>query len=516
MTDEEQQDAPEEKKSPNTTRSIGMSKGHWYGSKYLWLSLVLIAACGGIAAWQLLATKTPKFNYLFGTIDRGDIVAQVQMTGTLAAVTTVAVGTQVSGTVAELYADYNSEVKKNQVLAKLDPALFQTQLDQAEASVKTSQAILNNDAAAIATTKANLEKAKVDMLNSTRKYKMIQALFDEGLETKDDMETAQATLDSSKASQAAVEFQVSAAQSAMKADQARLDQAEANLKNAQVNLDHCTILSPISGTVISRNVDKGQTVAASFSTPTMFTIGEDLTKMQVITNTDEADVGKLRPGMASTFTVDAYPNETFHGTIRQVRLAATTVQNVVTYNAVINVSNPDLRLKPGMTANVKITIEKVENALRLQNAAIRFRPDLPDTEMEAAFKRAGEEKFYSFYKNQENRKQGGAQARAQSESAGAGRGGNGSEANRVRQGGNGASSRVKRMPVWIMGEDTLIRPVVVKLGLTDGVLTEIVEGKLKEGDKIILSAEVSGNKPASPATTRAPGFGGPMGGRGMR
>jgi HlyD family secretion protein len=493
-----------------------MSKGRWYGSKYLWLSLILIAACGGFAAWQLLATKAQKINYLFGTVDRADIVAQVQMTGTLAAVTTVAVGTQVSGTVAELYADYNSEVKKNQVLAKLDPALFQTQLDQAEASVKTSQAILNNDTASIATARANLEKAKVDVLNSTRKYKMIKELFDQGLETKDDMDSAQATLDSSKATQTAVESQITAAQAGMKADQARLDQAEANLKNSQVNLDHCTILSPISGTVISRSVDKGQTVAASFSTPTMFTIGEDLTKMQVITNTDEADVGKLKPGMDATFTVDAYPNETFRGTIRQVRLAATTVQNVVTYNAVIAVSNPDLRLKPGMTANVKITIEKVENALRLQNAAIRFKPELSDTEMADAFKRAGEEKFYSFYKDQANRKQNGTQSRSQTESGGAGRGGNGSETNRGRQSGSGASNRGKRTPVWIMGEDKLLRPVVLKLGLTDGVLTEIVEGKLKEGDKIILSAEVSGNKPASPATTRPPGFGGPMGGRGMR
>jgi HlyD family secretion protein len=490
-----------------------MSKGRWYGSKYLWLGLILIAACGGFAAWQLYATKTQKINYLFWTIERGDIVSQVQMTGTLAAVTTVAVGTQVSGTVAELYADYNSEVRKNQVLAKLDPALFQTQLDQAEASVKTSQAILNNDAAAIATAKANLEKSKVDVLNSARKYKMIKELFDEGLETKDDMDSAQATLDSSKASQTAVESQITAAQAALKADQARLDQALANLKNAQVNLDHCTILSPISGTVISRSVDKGQTVAASFSTPTMFTIGEDLTQMQVITNTDEADVGKLKPGMDATFTVDAYTGETFRGTIRQVRLASTTVQNVVTYNAVISVSNPDLRLKPGMTANVKITIEKVENVLKLQNAAIRFRPELSDTEMADAFKRAGEDKFYSFYRN---RSQSGTQTRTQAESSGANRNGNTSNADRSRQSSTGTSNRGKRTPVWAVGEDKLLRPVVLKLGLTDGVQTQIVEGNLKEGDKIILSAEISGNKPASPATTRAPGFGGPMGGRGMR
>jgi HlyD family secretion protein len=500
-----------------------MAKGRWYSSKYLWLGFILVAGICSFAAWQFWATKAEKPNYIFGTVDRGDIVTQVQMTGTLAAVTTVAVGTQVSGIVSEMYADYNSEVKKGQVLAKLDPALFQTQLDQAEASVKTSEAILNNDAASIATAKANLQKAKVDVLNSNRKYKMIKELFDEGLETKDDMDSAQATLDSSAAAQTAVESQLMATQAALKADQARLDQAQANLKNAQVNLDHCIIESPISGTVISRSVDKGQTVAASFSTPTMFTIGEDLTKMQVITNTDEADVGKLKAGMEASFTVDAYTGETFRGTIRQVRLAATTVQNVVTYNAVIDVSNPDLRLKPGMTANVKIVIEKVESVLRVSNAAIRFRPDLSDVEMANAFTRAGEDKFYGFYKNQASRSQSGSSSGNQSVRTGntaqgfaaSGRSGNGNAVNRNGQNGNAETHKGRRAPVWIVGEDKLIRPVVLRLGLTDGVQTEIVEGKFKEGDKVILSVEVSGSRSASPATTRAPGFGGPMG-RGMR
>ncbi|HTY61920.1 MAG TPA: efflux RND transporter periplasmic adaptor subunit [Acidobacteriota bacterium] len=496
-----------------------MSKPRWYRSKYLWLFIIVLIGCGVFAAQQFLASKTDKTSYIFGAVDRGSIVMQVQMTGTLAAVTTVAVGTQVSGTVSQLYADFNSEVKKNQVLAKLDPALFQTQLDQASASVKTSEAILNNDAATIATTKANIEKAKVDVLNSTRKYKMIKELFDEGLETKDDMDSAQATLDSSKASLEAVQSQLTAAQAALKADQARLDQAQANFKNAEVNLEHTIITSPISGTVISRNVDLGQTVAASFSTPTMFTIGEDLTKMQVITNTDEADVGKLKAGMDATFTVDAYTGETFHGKIRQVRLAATTVQNVVTYNAVIDVPNPDMRLKPGMTANVKIEIERADNILRVPNAAIRFKPTLSDTEMAKAFQRAGEDRFYSFYKNQGSQGQGGNQARSQSARAGGtatgSRGSGEGQTARSGQSSSGVSYRGRRTPVWIMGEDKLLRPVVLRLGLTDGVQTQIVDGKLKEGDKIILSAEVAGST-ASSTTTRAPGFGGMMGGRGAR
>jgi len=493
-----------------------MPKRNWYSSKYLWLILILVTGSGGFGAGKLFTPKTDKTGYIFGTVDRGNIITQVEMTGSLAAVTTVAVGTQVSGTVADLYADFNSVVKKGQVLAKLDPALFQTQLDQAEASVKTCEAVLNNDVASIATMKANIEKSRVDVLNNTRKYKMTKELYDEGLETQDDLDSTQAAMDSSKAALAAAQSQLEAAQSALKADQARLDQARANVKNAQVNLDHTIIASPISGTVISRNVDRGQTVAASFSTPTMFTIGEDLTKMQVITNTDEADVGKLKAGMEAIFTVDAYPGESFHGTIRQVRLAATTVQNVVTYNAVIDVPNPDLRLKPGMTANVKIVIDKAENVLRVSNAAVRFRPALSDAEMAEAFKRAGEERFYSFYRNRGQGETPGAFPRMQVGGMamgfnGGNRGGNANGMNRGGQGNAGAASRGRRVPIWIMGEDKLLRPVVVKLGLTDGVQTEIAEGKLKEGDKIILSAEVTGNRSTSSAT-RAPGFGGPMGG----
>jgi HlyD family secretion protein len=511
-----------------------MAKGRWYSSKYLWLIIIIVIGSGGFGTWQYLTAKTDKVSYIFGTVDRGSIVTQVQMTGTLAAVTTVAVGTQVSGTVSELFADYNSEVKKDQILAKLDPALMQTQLDQADASVKTCEAILNNDNAGIATTNANLQSAKVTVRNSKRKYDIMKGLFDEGLETQDDMDTAKATYDSAVASQTAVESQLVAAQAGLKADQARLIQAQANLKNAQVNLDHCIITSPISGTVISRAVDKGQTVAASFSTPTMFTIGEDLTKMQVITNTDEADVGKIKPGMDATFTVDAYNGETFHGSISQVRLAATTVQNVVTYNAVINVPNLDLRLKPGMTANIKIVIEKVDNVLRLPNSALRFRPDLPDTEMEAAFKRAGEDRFYAFYRNRGQNGNGTQAAGNQpaggppagmamgfaggAGAAGGNRGGNanGNAMNRNGQAPSAASNRGRRTPVWIMGEDKLIRPAVVRLGLSDGVQTEISEGNLKEGDKLILSAEIAGSRSnTSPAQNRAPGFGGPMGG-GMR
>jgi HlyD family secretion protein len=246
----------------------------------------------------------------------------------------------------------------------------------------------------------------------------------------------------------------------------------------------------------------------------MFTIGEDLTKMQVVTNTDEADVGKLKPGMDASFTVDAYPGETFHGTIRQVRLAATTVQNVVTYNAVIDVANPDLRLKPGMTANVKVVIEKVDNMLRLPNAAIRFRPTLTDMEMADAFKRAGEERFYSYY---QGRAQSGNAAGIQvARTGGMDMGSSSGTPNRGGQTAGTTPNRGRLASIWVQGSDKLLRPVILKLGLTDGVQTQIVEGKLNQGDKVILSAEIGGNNQTLPTSSRMPGMGSMPMGRGVR
>lgn len=497
-----------------------MAVKRWYRSKYLWLSVLMIAALGGVGAWRFLGVKADQPKYLFGSVERGDIVMQVAANGTLQAVTTVQVGSQVSGNIAELYADFNSEVKKGQLLAKLDPAIFQAQVDQADATVRTSEATLNDDAASIATTKANLEKAKVDVLDKQRKFKRTKELYDQGLVTKDDFETAQANLDASQATQKATEAQLESTQAKFKADQSRLTQAKANLETAKLNLEHTIITSPISGTVIARSVDRGQTVAASFSSPTLFTIGEDLTKMQVSASIDEADVGRIKTDMEANFTVDAYPGETFTGRISQVRLAAVTVQNVVTYNAIIEVANPQLKLKPGMTANVKILIEKVEDVLKIPNSALRFRPTLPDAEMEAAYKRGGEEKYYAFAKAMGGG--GGTTATPTATVSQGGMGGGGGQGQNRGFGGGGnaprrdmtaamnRSSRGRRVPIWILGEDKLLRPTVVKLGLTDGVSTEIADGKLNQGDKIIVGLEFDPNRPAaSTTTTRAPGFGGP-------
>jgi HlyD family secretion protein len=425
-----------------------------------WLLLLLVASLGSFSAWKYFPARADKTVYQFALADRGDIVTQVTASGTVAAVTTVQVGSQVSGNIAELYADYNSEVEKGQLLARLDPQLFETQVQQAEANVRATQMTLNNDKASIAVMKANLSKAMVDVKDKQRKLSQQKELMDEGLVPKDDFDTARAALEAAVSSQNAAEAQLESAQAGYSADEARLQQALASLQNSKVNLEHTFIYSPVSGTIISRSVDRGQTVAASMAAPILFTIGEDLKKMQVNTSIDEADVGKIKTGMPASFTVDAYPGETFLGKINQVRLAATTVQNVVTYSAIINVENPQLKLKPGMTANVKISIQRVSDALRVPNAALRFRPE----NRNAVMKEIPE--------------------------------------------GSGAA-------VWVLNEGTMNpRPVFVQLGLTDGISTEVVAGDLKSGDKVVtgVKAESGGAATAATKSSKSLGMGGPMGG----
>jgi HlyD family secretion protein len=494
-----------------------MARRRWYSSKYFILSILAVTLLLVFGTYRMISVRADKPTYLFGTVDRGSIVLQVAATGTLEAVTTVQVGTQVSGTIAELYADYNSEVKKGQLLAKLDPALLEAQVQQQEANVTTAEATLNDTAASIASMKANLEKARVDVLDKQRKMKRQQELFNDRLIARDDYDTAEAATGASVAAQKAAEAELESAQARYKADQARLLQARASLETAKVNLQHTIITSPISGTIISRSVDRGQTVAASFSSPTLFTIAADLTKMQVNTNIDEADVGRIHAGMEATFTVDSYPGETFKGKISQVRLAASTIQNVVTYNAIIDVDNPQLKLKPGMTANVKVLIQEADDVLRIPNAAFRFKPNLSDSELAQAYKRAGEERYLA-YINARSGNPSGAD-HGTTGGAGAGRvpggmamglapgGGNGS----WRSGSSGTAhtgNRGRRSPVWTIGPDGLLRPVVVKLGITDGVSTQIEDGKLKQGDSVIVALEAQSTS-ARPAMNRPPGFGGP-------
>ena len=314
--------------------------------KRLVLIIIAISAVtASVAAYYRSSGGDEEPQFLTAVATRGDVVETVEATGTLEAVTTVQVGTQVSGIIKSLHADYNSRVKKGQVVAELEPSLFQTQVDQAQATVVRLQ--------------ADVERARVEVEDTQVKLRRAQQLWEQQLIAQTDLETAQAA--------------ARQAEAALKAAQAQVAQSRASLSQAQVNIGHTVIRAPIDGVVISRDVDVGQTIAASMSAPTLFVIANDLAQMRVNARIDEADIGRVHAGQAVTFKVDAYPNHTFTGIVSQVRLQPVTEQNVVSYVTIIDVPNPDLKLKPGMTANVTVEIARADDVLRVPNAALRFR-----------------------------------------------------------------------------------------------------------------------------------------------
>lgn len=313
--------------------------------KFIILLLVLVAA--GAGGWAyMLRRNTVEPSAQTQPLTRGDVVETVGATGTLEAVETVDVGTQVSGVVQALYADFNSIVKRGQVIAKLDPQLIETQIEQQTANVVRAE--------------AELDRLRVQLDDARQKLERAKQMSAKNLIPRTELETA--------------EVNVRAAEAQIRSSEAALTQARAQLNNQKVNLGYTTITAPIDGIVISRNVDQGQTVAASMNAPTLYIIAADLAKMQVVANIDEADVGRMRPGQRVTFRVDAYPADTFIGTVSQVRLQPAVVQNVVTYSTVIDVPNPELKLKPGMTATVTIEIARRNDVLRVANRALSFRP----------------------------------------------------------------------------------------------------------------------------------------------
>jgi HlyD family secretion protein len=323
--------------------------------KKLILIIIVLAAVGGAGGAYYMRKQTKEPEVRTAQITRGDVVDAVQATGTLEAVTTVEVGSQVSGIVQELYADFNSIVKKGQVIARLDPTILDTQIEQQRANVTRSE--------------ADLERLKVTLADAKQKLDRARALTEKNLLPRTELETAEVTVKSAEAQ--------------IRSSEAGLVQAKSQLNTAQVNREHTVITAPIDGIVIQRAVEPGQTVNAGMSAPKLFVLAADLTEMQVNANIDEADVGRMRPGQVVTFSVDAFRAETFTGTVQQVRLQPTTVQNVVTYQTVIHVPNREYKLKPGMTANVVIEISRKTNVLRIPAAAIRFRPT---TEIFAALK----------------------------------------------------------------------------------------------------------------------------------
>src|SRR5215470_15403861 len=374
---------------------MGMSRRLWI----LGLMLALAASVSGVWFYAQGRGSTPRFRS--AKVERGPLTATVSATGTLNAVVTVLVGSQVSGQIKELFADFNSQVKRNQLIARIDPEKFEAAVAQSKAQVEMAKAaVLNqralveknradlaNAQAALAVAKAQTAKAQVTVLDSRRTLSRNQDLRKKGFIAQADEDTAQAAYDSAvaqaesaKAQEDAQASQIRSAEAQLRVAEAQLQSAvanvtqqEAGLRQAQVDLDHTEIRAPVDGVVVSRTVDVGQTVAASLQAPTLFTIAQDLTQMEVDTNVDEADVGRIREGMHATFTVDSFANQTFAGEVMQVRKAPQVLQNVVTYNVVISARNPDLKLLPGMTANVRLIVDQKDSVLKVPNSALRFR-----------------------------------------------------------------------------------------------------------------------------------------------
>lgn len=419
------------------------------------LVVAVVLAVAVFAAFSFGRAEKPK--YFTAKVERGDIRDAVEATGTIDAVTTVQVGSQVSGTISKLYADFNSHVKKGQVVAEIDPSLFQGALLQAQADMQNAQA---NAAAAV----AQLAKAQATAAQSAQDYTRTVALSKEGVMSAQQLDAAKATNDSAVAAVNAARAQVTQAE-------AQVKQKAAAVTVAKTNLEHTIIKAPIDGMVTARSVDVGQTVAASLQAPTLFTIAQDLTKMRVYTKTDESDVGQMKVGRPVTFTVDAFPRDKFEGRVVQVRMNPTTVQNVVTYDTVIEFANPDMKLFPGMTAYVTIPVANAQDVVKVPNGGLRFTPDLKPEEVRSLFAKYGIR---------------GAGARQR-------------QSSRDQQGAS-APNPTDMAVLWKQTADGKLEPVQVKTGITDHTFTEVAQvtaGSLNPGDQIVVgSASANQNQRA--------------------
>jgi HlyD family secretion protein len=387
-------------------------------------------------------------------VDRGTVTMTVTATGTLSAVTTVQVGSQVSGVIASLSADFNSTVRKGQILAELDPTPFQQQVEQRRADVT---------------------RAQVQTDDARLRYERQRRLMEAGL-------TSQA--------------EVEAAEAAFKSARAQVAQSTAALSQAQTNLQYTKIISPIDGMVVDRQYDVGQTVAASFQAPTLFQIAQDLTKMQVQADVDQSDIGRIAVGQVARFNVDAYPEEEFRGRIAQIRYNAQVNQNVVTYPVILEVENPEGRLRPKMTANVTIDVSSVPNVLRVPNAALRFKPPTEEGEKSGKSARGGGG--------------GGGDAMQRAARSGGGRGPAGAAGQ--LPGGRRDGDGSKAQTVYTLDAEKKLKPVEIRTGITDGRFTQVISGGLKEGDMVVVGVATSKVEGPPPMGGQGGPGGGPRGG----
>jgi HlyD family secretion protein len=419
-----------------------------------WLILAGVVIVAGLVVIFGLNRNT-QAQHFTAKVERGEIDDVVEATGTINAVITVQVGSQVSGTIAKLNADFNSQVHKGEVVALIDPALFKGALLQAAADLENAKANL-------VAARANLEKAKAGLVQTKADYDRAAQLTKDGVMSQQQLDLAKSNYDAANAIVGGAAANITQAE-------AQVSQKEAAVTVAQTNLDYTVIKSPIDGTVVARNVDVGQTVAASLQAPTIFTIAQDLKKMWVYAKTDESDVGNIKIGKPVTFKVDAFPKDTFHGVVSQVRMNATTVQSVVTYDTIIEFANPELKLFPGMTAYVTIPVDTVQNVLKLPNTALRYKPPMTPEGILAVYKQYGID-----------------------------------ERKEVAEAAVGAGSVVQaaaapqnppRVPkqdsavVWKLHADNTMEPVKVSMGITDHAYTEVralLRGELKEGDEVVI------------------------------
>jgi HlyD family secretion protein len=431
-------------------------------TKRKWLILAVVVIVAGLFVILGLNRDTHTQHFT-AKVERGDIHDVVEATGTINSVITVQVGSQVSGSIAKLNVDFNSRVHKGDVVALIDPALFKGALLQATADLKNAQA--NLEAA-----RANLEKAKAALVQTKADYDRAVGLTKDGVMSKQQLDLAKSNYDAANAS-------VDAAAANITQAEAQISQKEAAVSVAQTNLDYTVIRSPIDGTVVARNVDVGQTVAASLQAPTIFTIAQDLTKMWVYAKTDESDVDNIKVGKTVIFKVDALPKQTFQGVVSQVRMNPTMVQSVVTYDTIIEFANPELKLFPGMTAYVTIPVSTAPNVMKLPNTALRYKPPIAPEEVLALYQRYGIEGA----EGQRSGKNSAAEESAAPTGA----------QNLPR------APKAENAVVWKLHPDQSMEPVRVSLGITDHAYTEvsaILKGDLKEGDDVIIRSVMPKNQ----------------------
>ncbi len=462
---------------------------------FISIFLLIISITSVIYFWD---EKSSADEFITATVVEGDISNNVTATGVVQAITTVQVGSQQSGTISWLGADFNSQVKKGQIIARLDPSTLQAQLDNVSASLQNAvtaeemaRKAYNQELAAIESSKANLSMLAIQSQDSnrlaTRNKELASVISARELE----LSIANAQMAEARYQQALAQVkqvEASASSAKVRIDQtiAQVDQIKANLQQAKINLERTIISSPIDGIVISRNVDVGQTVAASLQAPTLFTIANDLSKMQVLVNIDEADVGNIKEGQTVNFTVDAFPKDVFQGVILQVRFNPITTQNVVIYNAVVNFDNPEGKLRPGMTANVTIPIEHRESVLLIPNAALRFKPSSEELEKLSETSKTPQDK-----PNQSTRRQ------------------NRDKTDTRTSPSDDGLVEPQRVTIWTLNAENKFESRRLKIGITDGKVTEVISGNIKKGDKIVVS-KVGTNqsspqpKTSSPFSSRPP------------